>query len=257
MTPVPQALQDEQQRREKTMLKIARREFIAEQPSTNDPAAMDHSWEPPATFYEHDLPEFPLDALPDRFNLFARELARETQVPADLPAILAITVAAGSVAGHAQIQARPGWLEPLCIYSIVVLPPANRKSAVFRAVCEPLEDVERDLVVAKRDEIARAASEYRMLEERKQKAEKEAARTRTDNPADRKAKAEEAIVLAQQLASARVPVTPRLIVSDVTPEQLATLMTEQDGRMCMLSPEEICLKRLPEGIAVTDRRILI
>lgn len=181
-------------------------------------------------------------------------LARETQTPADLPAILSLTIAAGVVAGKVRVQARPGWTEPTNIYSVVVLPPGNRKSAVFQSVSEPLEEIERDLVAATRDEIARAASEFRMLEERKVRLEKEA--SRADNPEDRKAKAAEAVAVAQQLAVARVPVAPRLIVSDATSEVLSTLLAEHGGRITMLSTEggpfETMAGRYSNGIPNID-----
>ncbi|MGI8838909.1 MAG: DUF3987 domain-containing protein [Pyrinomonadaceae bacterium] len=195
----------------------------------------EEEWEPPAAFYQYDLPEFPFSELPEVIQPFVRGLARETQTALDLTAVLAIAVSAGAIGGHVRVQARKGWDEPTNIYALVVLGPGNRKSAAFSEVCEPLEEVERDLVAAKRDEIARAASEYRMLESRKEKLEKQAAQT--DNFEERRSKAAEAIAVAQQLASAIVPVTPRLIVSDVTVETLATLLTAHEGRMCLLSAE--------------------
>jgi hypothetical protein len=220
----------------------------------NDDHTPGGEWEPPATFYEHSRPPFPVSELPDSIRPFVEGLARETQTPADLPAILTLTIAAGVVAGKVRVQARPGWTEPTNVYAVVVLPPGNRKSAVFQSVSEPLEEIERDLVAGSRDEIARAASEYKMLEERKVRLEKEA--SRADNPEDRKAKAAEAVAVAQQLAAATVPVAPRLIVSDATSEVLSTLLAEHGGRITMLSTEggpfETMAGRYSNGIPNID-----
>jgi replicative DNA helicase len=211
-------------------------------------------WEPPATFYEHSRPQFPVDVLPDSISPFAEGLACETQTPVDLPAMLALTIAAGAIAGKVRAQARLGWTEPTNIYCVCVLPPGNRKSAVFQSVSEPLEEIERDLVAATRDEIAKAASEYRMMEERKARLEKEA--SRADNPEDRRTKSAEAISVAQQLAAARVPVAPRLLVSDVTSEVVSTLLAEQGGRITMLSTEggifETIAGRYSAGVSNID-----
>lgn len=204
-------------------------------PATLPAREKEDQWEPLATFYEHSRPGFPVDVLPEPFRSYVQGLARSIQVPVGLPAMLSLTVAAGAVAGHVRVQARRDWVEPTNLFTLSVLPPGHRKSAAFQKICEPVEEAERDLVFAKRDEIARAASEFRMLEERKSKLEKDA--SRADNPEDRKAKSEEAIAVAQQLASMRVPVTPRLIVSDATSEVLTTLLAEQGGRMSMFSTE--------------------
>lgn len=192
-------------------------------------------WESPAAFYEHDLPDFPVAALPAWLRAFVQGLARETQTPVDLAALLALSACAGALAGKVRVQARPGWVEPLNLYTLTAMNPANRKSAVFASTCEPLEEIERALIEEKRDEIAQAESEYRMLEERRNRLEKDAART--DDPAERGSKKEEAISLAQELAALKVPAQPRLICADVTPERLASLLAEQGGRMCLFSPE--------------------
>ncbi|MBA3768382.1 MAG: DUF3987 domain-containing protein, partial [Acidobacteria bacterium] len=211
--------------------RLPSKERIKPSNTTSEP----EQWETPAAFYEYDLPDFPVAALPAWLCAFAQGLARETQTPVDLVAMLALAVCAGSVAGKVRIQARPGWIEPLNLYTVTAMSPANRKSAVFAATCEPLEEIERALIEEKRDEIAQAASEYRMLEERRNRLEKEAAKT--DDPIERKGKQDDAIKLAQELAALKVPALPRLIASDATPEALASLLAEQGGRMCLFSPE--------------------
>jgi replicative DNA helicase len=201
----------------------------------SDTNAEPEQWELPAAFYEHDLPDFPVTTLPAWLRAFVTGLARETQTPVDLAALLSLAVCAGALAGKVRVQARPGWNEPLNLYAVSAMNPANRKSAVFSATCEPLDEIERALVEAKRDEIAQAASEYRMLEERRHRLEREAAKT--DDPVERRSKEVEAIRLAQDLAALKVPASPRLIAADATPEVLASLLAEQGGRMCLFSPE--------------------
>ena len=192
-------------------------------------------WDLPAAFYEHDLPDFPADALPAWLCTFAQGLARETQTPLDLSALMALSVCAGALAGRVRVQTRPGWIEPLNLYTVTAMNPGNRKSAVFASTCEPLEETERTLIEEMRDEIAQAESEYRMLEERRTRLEKDAAKT--DDLAERNGKKEEAIKLAQEFAALKVPAQPRLICADVTPERLASLLAEQGGHMCLFSAE--------------------
>jgi hypothetical protein len=198
------------------------------------PSKPEH-WEPPAAFYELDLPDFPVSSFPRWLREYVQGLARETQTPVDLSALLALSVCSGALAGKVRIQARRGWTEPVNLYIVTAMNPGNRKSAVFASTCEPLEEIERVLVEEMSEEIAQAESERRMLEERRNRLEKEAART--DDPAERGSKREEAIKLAQELAAQKIPVQPQLICADVTPERLASLLAEQGGRMCLFSPE--------------------
>lgn len=125
-------------------------------------------------------------SLPFWLRAYVQGLARETQTPVDLSALMALSVCAGAHAGKVRVQARRGWNEPVNLYTVTAMNPGNRKSAVFASTCEPLEGIERALVEEMRDEIAQAESERRMLEEKRNRLEKEAART--DDPAERGSK---------------------------------------------------------------------
>ncbi|MBL8171713.1 MAG: DUF3987 domain-containing protein [Acidobacteria bacterium] len=192
-------------------------------------------WEAPASFNEYELPEFPVDSLPAWLAAFVTGLARETQTPPDLPAMLALSVCAGAVAGNVEIEARQGWREPLNLFTVVALPPGNRKSAVFSSVMKPLEAVEANLIADRRAEVAQAESEYRTLAARIEHLEKLAAKAEDDH--ERAAKQKEATQAAQELAATRVPKLPRLLADDATPETLATLLHDQKGRIALFSPE--------------------
>ncbi len=192
-------------------------------------------WDAPAYFNEYNLPAFPVGALPGWLTAFVTSLASETQTPVDLAAMLSLSVCAAAVAGNVRIQARQGWQEPLNLYTATALPSGNRKSAVFAECLKPLEEVEAALIETKRDNIAEAASEYRILEQRRDKAEREAAKA--DNANDRMKLEREAIDLAQKLAAKTIPAMPKLLADDATPETIATMLYEQKGRLAVLSPE--------------------
>ncbi|HAF13095.1 MAG TPA: hypothetical protein DCK93_01385 [Blastocatellia bacterium] len=230
----PKIIDDLLAEREREFLGRARKKYVDENGNGNSQTPA-KEWEEPAAFYEHNLPTFPVHAFPEWLGGYTQDLAHETQTPIDLAAMQSLAACSAAVAGHVRIQARPGWVEPVNIYVVVTLPPGNRKSAVFAAVCEPLEELESELIESQREIIAEAASERRILEERQVRLEKEAARA--EDPEERRVKRNEAVMVAQELAAFRVPAAPRLICSDVTPEALATLLAEQGGRICVLSPE--------------------
>lgn len=192
------------------------------------------AWGPPSPFYEHDLPPFPVDDLPASFREFDQELAREIQVPVDVPAVLSLSIAAACAARLVRVQPRPGWTEPTNIFGVVILPSGHRKSAAITRTSDPLQQIEREEALAAEDEIAKARSEYRMLEQELERLEKEASRA---GPEERHSKRADAVRVAQELAQVKVPASPRRLVDDVTPEQLATIMVDQSERVCLMSSE--------------------
>jgi replicative DNA helicase len=205
------------------------------QPESTTAEARPEPWEAPAAFNEYDLPEFPVESLPAWLKAFVTGLARETQTPVDMAAMLALAACSAAVASKVRIEARPGWSEPLNIYAVVAQPPGNRKSAVFAAVAAPLESFEASLIDEQREVVARAESEYRTLAARLDHLEKTAAKT--EDETERRAKQREAAEAAQELARFDVPKLPRLLADDATPETLATLLHDQAGRIALFSPE--------------------
>ncbi|MDX2040503.1 MAG: YfjI family protein [Acidobacteriota bacterium] len=192
-------------------------------------------WELPAAFDDYELPEFPVESLPNWLRAFVTGLARETQTPPDLPAMLTLSACAGAVAGNVEIEARRGWREPLNLFAVVAIPPANRKSAVFASTAQPLESFEVSLIADQREAVARAESERRTLTARLDHLEKTAAKLDDEN--ERREKQREAARLAEEIASMEVPKLPRLLADDATPETLATLLSDQKGRIALFSPE--------------------
>src|SRR5262249_21206972 len=133
------------------------------------------AWELPAPFDEYDLPEFPIDALPDWLRSYVKGLATATQTPVDLAAMLALANCAAAIAGKVIVRVREDWTEPTNIYSVTTLDVGNRKTAVHDAAKAPLEDeeaqrvrtiqpeidaaiVERDILTARLDHLKKLAS---------------------------------------------------------------------------------------------------
>jgi replicative DNA helicase len=121
------------------------------------------------------------------------------------------------------------------IFVVVALAPANRKSAVFKAICHPLECHERLESQRLAPEIARAAATSKIKEARLKKLQAQAA---SAVKAVEQAKVtDDAISLAAEISASKVLVAPRYIADDCTPERLATLLRDQGGRLAILTPE--------------------
>jgi hypothetical protein len=192
-------------------------------------------WTPPTPFHSYDLPEFPVDTLPRWLAEFVTGVARATQTPPDLAALLSLAAVAVATQRTLEVQARPGWREPLSLYTVISLPPGSRKTAVFKAATGPLEEREVAEGLRQKPEIAAAETRAKILEGQLQKVQQAAART--ENPTERETLAGQAEELAAELALFVVPHPTRYILDDSSPERLAMMLGQQGGRLAVMSDE--------------------
>ncbi|MBW1597918.1 YfjI family protein [Streptomyces sp. JJ38] len=180
------------------------------------------------------LPPFPVHALPGWLADFTAALAEETQTPSDMAGSLALAVLATAAAGRSVVQVRGRWREPTNLFVVVALPPANRKSAVFSAMTGPLYEAEKQLAEAAAGRIVEAELTAKVAREAADKAAGKAANA--EGP-EREMLVAEAVDLAQTAEALTVPVRPRLLADDATPEVVSTLLSEQGGRLAVMSAE--------------------
>lgn len=110
------------------------------------PLEKSEEWEPPLPLEHGRLPEFPLDRMPQQlcgFCGYCAMVAHSLQVPVDLIVMLALSVIAYVLSKRVEIHVRADFYEPVNLYVVVALPPAERKSAALREVAGPLEAMER------------------------------------------------------------------------------------------------------------------
>lgn len=196
---------------------------MASKPSTD--------WPPLILLGERNLPAFPVDALPQPFADYVRELAEWTQTPVELGAMLSLSVLSLATAGRLEVRA--GHRECLSIYTVTAMRPGTRKSAVFNAVSAPIRDFESATRHAQATDLETARSDRRILEATRERLERQSA---APNGLD----AEERSKLAKvrdDLGAHAPPAPFRLLAEDATPEQLSTLLAEQRGSLGVFSDE--------------------
>jgi replicative DNA helicase len=221
-------------------------DFDAEQ-DWRDPPAVEPPWPIPLPIMTaRDLPSFPTAALPEWQGTFAAAVAEATQTPSDLPGVMVLAATAAAAGGRAVVEVRSGWREPLNLYVACGMPPGSRKSAVFAACTEPLLHAEQVMADAASQLITEAKTQQAVAEA----AAKRAATTDGGERDQALAEATEAALMAEAVT---VPVRPRLIADDATPEAIGSLLAEQGGRMALLSPEgdvfEVMAGRYRDGAA--------
>jgi replicative DNA helicase len=191
-------------------------------------------WAPPTPFgIAGPLPAFPVEVLPGWLGEYVAAVATATQTPPDLAGMLALAVLATVAAGAVEVQPRPGWREPLCVFVAVGMDAGARKSSVFTALTRPLADYERQQAAAALPAITETATLRRIAEQAAAHAEAAAGKAPASQQEERQA---EAVARAAEAANLVVPPVPRWLVDDATPEALAGLLASY-GRIALLSPE--------------------
>ena len=194
-----------------------------------------NAWGPVLPFHSADLPTFPLDILPDWLREYCEAVTELMQTPPDLAGMLALSVLSTACARRISVQAWAGWEEPVNIYVVVSLPPASRKSPVFRAMMAPLVKFEQ--VQCEKSEAAVAEAEARrdILKQQIETAKRKAGNVQGEHAV--KAAYSEVDGLLGELKDMDTPVRVKLIIDDVTPEAVSSILAEQNGRIAVLSPE--------------------
>jgi hypothetical protein len=193
------------------------------------------AWPPPVPLAaRHSAPPYPVEALPSWLADMVSAVAEFTQTPADLAGCLALAALSTAAGGRACVEVRPGWREPCNLFTVVVLPPGSRKSAVFATMTGPLLAAERALIDRAKPAIVEAELARKVASKAAERAANAAAHA-DSNARDRLlADAAGATMGADAIA---VPILPRLVADDVTSEQAGSLLAEQGGRLAVLSAE--------------------
>ncbi|PFO04673.1 hypothetical protein COJ85_11620 [Bacillus sp. AFS076308] len=188
-------------------------------------------WQEPIQFDDYTLPPFPVHVLPKWLRNYVESVAESTQTPIDAPGMAAISVLSTALTKQFYVRITGEWKESLNTYTILALPPGNRKSSVFKALLEPIMHYEKE----ERERLVKKVSEQKAKMKAKQKRleqlEKEYAKDANPTTLN------EICALTNEIEGEKILSLPRLITEDVTPEKLADLMAENNERMALLSAE--------------------
>ncbi len=190
-------------------------------------------WEPPIPFDSVNVPDFPIECLPGPVSVFVESLSISTQTPVEMAGILALGILSTAFQAKYQVEITPDWHEPLCLYTVAVAPPGERKSAVIAALTRPVREFEAERRDCEAVEIAQNKTERVLLEKSLQAAQTAAAKGKGDFEARR----QEALDIAEQLANFKDRQPFRLLVDDSTPEKLVDMMEAQGGSITVASAE--------------------
>lgn len=190
-------------------------------------------WEPPIPFESINTPVFPLESLPGPLAGFVECLAESTQTPEEMAGLLSLGVLATAFQSRYEVEITTDWREPLCLYTVAVAAPGERKSGVLSALTKPVYEYEAEQREFEAAEIAQNQAERDMLDKALQAAKAEAVKGK-GNSAEKRA---EVLELSAQLAQFKDKHPFRLLVDDTTPEKLVDIMEAQGGCITVSSAE--------------------
>ena len=94
-------------------------------------------------FYDVALPEFPLNALPPNLREFAEAVAANVQVSPDMVAVPLLATLCVPLQNRFLVRVDSTYAEPLCLYTLTLARPSERKSAIVRILEGPLWEWQR------------------------------------------------------------------------------------------------------------------
>lgn len=190
-------------------------------------------WGLPLSLERKPLLSWPQNILPNALEDFVCELARSTETPVELSAMLVLAVVATASQKKYQVQIKEGYHEPTNLWTIGILPPASRKSSVYKEATEPLKAWESKQKIAAEPFIKSAESNLKTMEVRLKALRAQAAKASNEHDYGK---------LQEQIEKLEcdLPKTstyPQIWASDVTNEQLGVIMANNEDAMALLSDE--------------------
>lgn len=192
-------------------------------------------WTTPICFLEKiALPRFPSEHLPGALRGYVEAVADCRQVPVDLPAFLALSVAAAAGARKYRVYIGSSHAEPLNIWTVAALPPGSRKSDTFDDMMKPLYIEQSRLSAMMKPAIDEAKALQKIHEKRMEHILNQAVKEKNQ---DKREELEHEYSEMGQ-GGIKVPPFPCLVASgDTTPEAVAALLEEQGGRIAIMDTE--------------------
>jgi hypothetical protein len=190
--------------------------------------ASSYDWPEPLPFRDERVELLRPNVLPGVLGEYAQALINFTETPAELATLTVLGVLSAASASKADVEAEPGYNEPLNIYVCPVLESGNRKTGVITHATRPLLTYEIRARERFASEIARAESERKT---RLAVIDKLRRRVKDGDQGEIRRIAE------LDAGLPIVPQPPTVFTSDATAERLEVLLEANGGKVALISDE--------------------
>ena len=217
------------------------------------------AWEPPIPLDTLTGPEPPPYSFPETVQATIDAIAISTQTPMGLGVVVALGVLSAAARGRYEVYLpQHRYAEPAVLHLAAVMGPAERKTAVFNFLTDPLNGCANERKLLEAIPVAEWKSKYEVLEKR------HAAAISAEATGPRKGKDGAVAVDAATLESDRknalqelqdhlkaVVYQTTLLADDVTNERLKELMVQNRGAIAIVADEgtflEVMAGRFSDG----------
>lgn len=153
--------------------------------------------------------------LPEPVGLWVEAQHVALGVPRTMAIAAALCAAATLVQGKVEVEIKPGWREPLCLFWLVFSPTGSRKSALLKAATAPIRRLQQEIEDRLRPDIRDATNT-------KARLELQAARIRRTVKAHAYSEGHQETMnqlreIEMELAHLDVPMVPRWLYDDINP----------------------------------------
>ena len=155
-----------------------------------------------------------------------------TETPLELSLSLALVTIATTLQKKFVVEVNNDYFEPLNLWTMVSLPPANRKSAVLSKITSPLLKWENKKCSELQPLIDEKISKKKNDETRLNELRKKYGRKKKENLEEIQKE-----IIEIESSMEEIPEYPQIWAQDITPEQLGVIMAKQNGKMSILSDE--------------------
>ena len=190
-------------------------------------------WQTPVPLSMPEPSRLPVDQWPEVLRRYAESASATSETPLELAAMMALGAVSAAVQTGTFVEIKPGYRDPVCLYSAVVMPPGTRKSEERARAIKPLVKWEKEQRREAEKEIERVESKRAVLQEAIKEKRRE-----VKNAKDAEAREKLADEVANMEAELpEVPSVPRILADDVTTEHLGTIMAANHESAAIISAE--------------------
>lgn len=189
-------------------------------------------WDDIVDYDQSVVPEFPKNIFPQWLEEYIDDVSESTQTPRDMACQGAIAALSTALSKKLYVNVSGDWIEPCNTYTLTLMPPGSRKSAVFKHMMKPITEVEVEQTRNSNYEISLQKSKEKALVEKVKQAENKLAKNTEDYNLN--LSLEKAV---QELENLEKKYAPTYTVDDATPEILVKLLEENKERLAIISAE--------------------